>query len=34
VLGKKPEAIDSLLQRARDAFGREWTRLSSDEVNG
>ncbi|AIE84679.1 RNA polymerase sigma factor [Fimbriimonas ginsengisoli] len=32
-MGKRPEAVDSLMQRARDAFAREWTRTSSDEVN-
>ena len=33
VLGRKSEAIDSLLQRARAAFSQEWTRLTSEEVN-
>ena len=33
VLGRRPEAVDSLLQRARAAFGQEWTRLTSEEVN-
>ena len=32
VMDRKPEAIDSLLQRAREAFGRHWKDLSSDEV--
>jgi RNA polymerase sigma-70 factor, ECF subfamily len=32
VMSKKPEAVDSLLQRAREAFGRHWEDLSSDEV--
>lgn len=34
MLGKRPDAVDSLLQRAREAFAREWDRLTSDEVNG
>ncbi|MFI5385709.1 MAG: RNA polymerase sigma factor [Fimbriimonadales bacterium] len=33
IAGKRPEAVDSMLQRARDAFAQSWTRLSSDEVN-
>lgn len=33
VLGRRSEAVDSLLQRARAAFGQEWTRLTSEEVN-
>ncbi|HLK17233.1 MAG TPA: sigma-70 family RNA polymerase sigma factor [Fimbriimonadaceae bacterium] len=33
VLARKPEAIDSLLQRARAAFGQAWTLLTSEEVN-
>jgi RNA polymerase sigma-70 factor (ECF subfamily) len=32
ITGKKPEAIDSMLQRARDAFAQSWNRISSDEV--
>jgi DNA-directed RNA polymerase specialized sigma24 family protein len=31
-LNKKPEAVDSLLQRGRAAFAREWNALSSEEV--
>lgn len=33
VMARKPEAVDSLLQRAREAFGRHWEELSSEEVN-
>ena len=32
VLGKRSEAIDSLLQRARASFGTAWTRITSEEV--
>ncbi|OJU61841.1 MAG: hypothetical protein BGO01_13070 [Armatimonadetes bacterium 55-13] len=32
LLGKRPDAIDSLLQRARDAFSHSWQGLTSDEV--
>jgi RNA polymerase sigma-70 factor (ECF subfamily) len=32
LVAKQPPAIDSLLQRARDAFASEWNRLTSDEV--
>lgn len=32
LLGRRPEAVDSLLQRARAAFGEEWTQLTSEEV--
>ena len=32
ITGKRADAIDSMLQRARDAFAQAWTRLSSDEV--
>lgn len=32
ITGKKPTAVDSMLQRARDAFAEHWTRISSDEV--
>ena len=32
VLSKRPEAVDSLLQRARESFGKSWNDLSSDEV--
>ena len=31
-LNKKPEAVDSLLQRGRAAFAREWNALSCEEV--
>jgi len=31
VLGKRAEAVNSLLQRARDAFSREWSLLTSEE---
>lgn len=31
-LGRNPSAIDSLLQRARAAFAKEWNALSSEEV--
>ncbi|HVT10846.1 MAG TPA: sigma-70 family RNA polymerase sigma factor [Fimbriimonadaceae bacterium] len=33
IVGKRPDAVDSLLQRARNAFAQAWTRLTSDEVN-
>jgi RNA polymerase sigma-70 factor (ECF subfamily) len=33
-LGKRPEAVDSMLQRAREAFARRWNRITSDEVDG
>ncbi|HTQ11880.1 MAG TPA: sigma-70 family RNA polymerase sigma factor [Fimbriimonadaceae bacterium] len=32
ITGKRAEAVDSMLQRAREAFAEAWTRLSSDEV--
>ena len=32
-MDKSPEAVDSLLQRAREAFSRQWDHLSSEEVN-
>ncbi len=32
LLGRKSVAIDSLLQRARAAFGAEWTRVTTEEV--
>jgi RNA polymerase sigma factor (sigma-70 family) len=32
MLGKRSDAIDSLLQRAREAFARTWETLSSDVV--
>ncbi len=32
VLGKRPDAVDSQLQRARDAFVRGWNLLTSEEV--
>jgi len=32
-MGRRADAIDSLLQRARDAFAREWRRIAGDEVN-
>jgi RNA polymerase sigma factor (sigma-70 family) len=32
-VGKSSEAIDSLLQRGRASFAREWNALSSEEVN-
>ncbi|MGO9486143.1 MAG: RNA polymerase sigma factor [Rhodomicrobium sp.] len=31
-LGRSGDAVDSLLQRGRAAFAREWSALSSDEV--
>jgi RNA polymerase sigma-70 factor, ECF subfamily len=30
--GKRSTAVDSMLQRARDAFAEAWTRTTSDEV--
>jgi len=33
ITGKKPEAVDSMLQRARESFSQSWRRISSDEVN-
>jgi len=33
LLKKRPDAIDSQLQRARAAFTQEWNLLTSDEVN-
>jgi RNA polymerase sigma-70 factor, ECF subfamily len=33
LLGKRADAVDSALQRARDSFSQEWSRLTSDEVN-
>lgn len=33
VTGKRADAIDSMLQRARDAFAKKWTLLTSDEVD-
>lgn len=33
VLQKNSEAVDSQLQRAREAFERQWGQLSGDEVN-
>jgi RNA polymerase sigma-70 factor, ECF subfamily len=32
LIGRQPGAIDSLLQRARDAFAEVWTQLTSEEV--
>lgn len=32
IMDRQSSAIDSLLQRARDAFAAEWTRLTSEEV--
>ncbi len=32
LVGKRADAVDSMLQRARDAFAREWALLTSDEV--
>ncbi len=32
LLGRRSEAVDSLLQRARTAFSQEWTQLTSEEV--
>jgi|SRR5579862_3394621 len=32
VTGKRADAVDSMLQRARDAFAEAWTLLSGDEV--
>jgi DNA-directed RNA polymerase specialized sigma24 family protein len=32
-LGRNAEAVDSLLQRGRASFAREWNALSSEEVN-
>jgi len=32
ITGKRSDAVDSMLQRAREAFAQAWTRLSSDEV--
>jgi RNA polymerase sigma-70 factor (ECF subfamily) len=32
ITGRKPAAVDSMLQRAREAFAEHWTRISSDEV--
>ena len=33
VTGKRSDAVDSMLQRARDAFAQAWTRLTNDEGN-
>ncbi len=33
VLEKRPDAIDSQVQRAREAFERHWSQLSGEEVN-
>jgi len=33
LLGKKPQAVDSLLQRGRSAFEEAWKSLTSEEVN-
>jgi RNA polymerase sigma factor (sigma-70 family) len=32
VVGKKTEAIDSMLQRARSAFEQTWLQITSEEV--
>jgi RNA polymerase sigma-70 factor, ECF subfamily len=32
LMGRPSTAIDSLLQRARDAFAAEWSQISTDEV--
>jgi len=32
MLGKRTDAVDSLMQRARDSFARNWALLASDEV--
>jgi RNA polymerase sigma-70 factor (ECF subfamily) len=32
IVGKRAEAIDSMLQRAREAFSQAWQSLASDEV--
>lgn len=33
ITGKRADAVDSMLQRARDAFAQAWKRVSSDEVS-
>ncbi len=33
IMGRRASAVDSLLQRARDAFEKEWNRIHEPEVN-